>query len=152
MKRQLLYDYMNDDDLLRITKAVRKVESTTEGEICVSIKEKKSFPDRNKSIQHLAEKEFFRQKVNKTKFGTGVLIYMILQERQFYILADKGINEKVPANTWETIKDSMQDFFKMGEFSKGIKYAVEQVGEILSNHFPIKPGDKNELSDAVRIN
>ena len=152
MKRQLLYEYMNDDDLLRITKAVRQVESTTEGEICVSIKEKKSFLNRNKPIQQLAEKEFFKQGVDKTKFGTGILIYLILEDRQFYILADKGINEKVQADTWESIKNKMQEFFKHGEFSKGIKYAVEKVGEILSVHFPIKPGDKNELSDAVRLN
>lgn len=152
MKKKLLYEFMDDDELLRITKAVRKVESTTAGEICVSIKEKKSFFDRNKSIKELAEKEFFKLGVNNTKFNTGILIYLILKERQFYILGDKGIDEKVSPDTWDSIKNTMQEFFHQGEFGNGIKYAVEEVGKILSAHFPIKPDDKNELSDAVRIN
>ncbi len=152
MKKKLLYEFMDDDDLLRITKAVRIVESTTEGEICVSIKEKKSVFDGNKSIRELAEKEFFKQGVNETKFGTGILIYLILKERQFYILGDKGINEKVNPDTWDSIKNKMQEFFLHGEFGNGIKHAVDEVGKILSTHFPIKPDDKNELSDAVRLN
>lgn len=152
MKKQILYEFMDDDDLLRITKAIRIVESTTEGEVCVSIREKKPFFNRHTSIQLLAEREFFKHGVSKTKSGTGILIFLILKERQFYILADNGINEKVPLDTWELIKDKMQHFFVRGEFGNGIRYAVEEVGKILSVHFPIKPGDKNELSDAVRLN
>ncbi|QQS35638.1 MAG: TPM domain-containing protein [Ignavibacteriales bacterium] len=151
MKKKLLYHFIDDDDLLRITKAVRNVESTTQGEICVSIKEQRSFFEKKKTIKQLADSEFFKQGVNKTKFGTGILIFLILKERQFYILGDKGINEKVTPETWDSIKNKMQEYFNIGEFGKGIKTAVEMAGEILTAHFPIKPDDKNELSDTVKI-
>jgi uncharacterized membrane protein len=41
--------------------------------------------------------------------------------------------------------------FKKGNFCKGILNAVEQAGKILSSHFPIQPGDVNELSNEVRL-
>ena len=89
--------------------------------------------------------------VDKTRDNTGILIFFLLDERQFYILADKGINEKVEPKTWDSIKNEMQKMFLKGNFSKGIIHGVEEVGKILSTHFPIKPDDTNELSNRVVI-
>jgi uncharacterized membrane protein len=77
--------------------------------------------------------------------------FFILGERQFYILADQGINEKVDRNTWENVSMEIQSNFKNGYFSKGIVSGIEIVGEILSEHFPIKPDDENELTNKVVI-
>ena len=90
--------------------------------------------------------------MDKTRDDTGILILLLLTDRQFYILADKGINEKVEKNTWDSIKEKMQKMFSRGEFSKGIIHGVEEVGKILSVHFPAKPDDKNELSNRIVIN
>ena len=43
----------------------------------------------------------------------------------------------------------MQEFFAKGMFAKGIIYGVEEVGKILSTHFPVKPDDTNEIPDRV---
>lgn len=152
MKEQLIYNFFDDDEFLRISNKINVTEKKTAGEIKVSIKETRSLYQRNKNIRQLAEEEFYRLGVDKTRDDTGILIYLLLGERQFYILADKGINEKVEPAIWDTIKDKMQELFSRGEFCSGILFGIEEIGKILSKHFPIKPGDINELSNRVVIN
>jgi uncharacterized membrane protein len=151
MEKQLIYHFVNDDELLRISNKIKEMEKTTAGEICVSIKEKRSLLEKKKSVRELAEKEFFKLGVANTRDKTGILIFLLLANRSFYILADSGINEKVPLGTWDKIKDEIQKNFSHGEFCKGIIFGIEEVGKILSKHFPIKPDDTNELSNRVNL-
>ncbi|MHB8337588.1 MAG: TPM domain-containing protein [Ignavibacteriaceae bacterium] len=147
----LIYHFISDDEMLRISNRIKEVEKTTAGEICVAVKEHLHFLQRNKPIHALAEKEFVRLGVDKTRDKTGILIFVLLPKRQFYIMADQGINEKVPENTWDSIKDEMQKMFLTGEFSKGIIHGVQKVGNILSEHFPVKPDDMDEISNEIII-
>lgn len=151
MQGRLIYNFLDDDELLRISGKIQEAEKATAGEICVAIKERKPFLKKNSSVRKLAEEEFFRQGVDKTRDKTGILIFILLEGRQFYILADSGINEKVLPNTWETIKDETQSMFLKGNFCKGIIHCIEEVGKVLSSNFPIKPDDTNEISNRVRI-
>ena len=151
MRNDLIYHFLDDDELLRISNKIKEAEKTTAGEICVSIKEHRSFMQKRKDVRSLAEEEFFRQGVDKTRDKTGILIFILLESRQFYILADSGINSKVPQKTWDTIKDNMAGMFIKGSFCGGILHGIEQVGKILSANFPVKPDDTNEISDRVRI-
>jgi uncharacterized membrane protein len=149
--KQLIYQFVNDDELLRITNKIREYEKLTAGEICVSIKEKKAFLQKRKTVGDLAKHEFERLGIGKTRDKTGILIYIILEERQFYILADSAINNKVTENTWHKIKDEMQEYFLKGKFAKGILHGVEETGKVLAEHFPVKPDDTNEIPDRVII-
>jgi uncharacterized membrane protein len=147
----LIYNFLNDDELLRITNKIREYEKLTAGEICVSIKEHKTFLQRNKPVAELAKREFARLGIGKTRDKTGILIYIILKERKFFILADAAINNLVTENTWHEIKDSMQEYFTQGMFAKGILHGVEETGKVLAKHFPVKPDDTNEIPDKVII-
>ena len=147
--KQLIYHFVNDDELLRITNKIREYEKLTAGEICVSIREKKHFMQRRMSVDELAKREFVKLGIASTRDKTGILIYILLAERQFHILADSAINDKVSENTWHKIKDVMQEFFANGKFARGILYGVEEIGKILTVHFPVKPDDTNEIPDRV---
>jgi len=151
MKEQLIYNFFDDDELLRISNKIKETERKTSGEICISIKEKRSFLQKKKTLRELAVNEFYRLGIAKTRDSTGILFFLVLEERQFYILADKGINEKVSPDTWDQIKDKMQERFLNGEFCKGILFGIEEAGKILSAHFPVKTDDTNELSNRVNI-
>ena len=148
---ELTYHFFDDDDFLRISNKISEIELITSGEIRVSIKERMPFSERNKDIRDLAEKEFYRLNMHLTRDKTGVLLYFILSERQFYILADQGINAKVDHNTWENVSHEIQANFKNGYFTKGIISGIEIVGKILNDYFPIKPDDENELTNKVVI-
>jgi len=148
MQKRLIYNYLSDDDLLRISNKIKKEEKSTAGEICVSIKEKKPIFSFS-SLENLAKEEFYKLGVDKTRDKTGILIFILLEKKQFYILADKGINEIVPKNTWDDIKEKMQLMFRQGNFCKGILNGIDEVAALLTKHFPIKPNDVNELSNQV---
>ncbi len=149
MNTPLIYKFLNDDELLRISNKIKAEEKRTAGEICVSIKEHRSLLQKKKSVEDLARGESFKLGIDKTRDKTGIIIFLLLAARQFYILADEGINKKVPEKTWNTIKDEMQEHFIEGKFSEGIIHGVDRVGKILSEHFPIKPDDTNEISNRV---
>ena len=151
MEDRLIYHFVNDDELLRISNKIKEMEKTTAGEICVSIKERRSLLEKRKSLKELAEKEFFKLGVANTRDKTGILIFLLLEDRKFYILADSGINAKVTQETWDKIKDEIQKKFARGEFCKGLIFGVEEVGKILSSHFPIKADDTNELSNRITV-
>jgi len=151
MTDSIIYSFFSDDELLRISNKIKDVEKTTAGEICVSIKEKRPFIKKRKIISELAEEEFYRLGINKTRDKTGILIYILLEEHKFHILADEGINAKVKPDTWDSIKNTMQEKFSRGEYTKGVIYAVETAGKILVEQFPINPDDRNELSNRIII-
>ena len=149
MAEKLIYHFINDDDFLHISNKIKEFEKLTAGEISVSIKEKRKFSQKNKSIKEIAEEEFFRLGIDKTRDKTGILIFLMLTDRQFHIMADKGIHEKVSDTTWDEIKNQIQNYFQEGKFAEGLIWGVEEVGKILATYFPIKPDDTNEISNRV---
>lgn len=147
----LVYHFFDDDDFLRISNKISEIELITSGEIRVSIKEEKTFSERNYDLPELAEKEFYRLNMHQTRDKTGILLYFLLGERKFHILADKGINEKVEGDVWVKVSENIHNNFKNGYFSKGIVEGIENVGKLLNEHFPIKSDDTNELTNKVVI-
>lgn len=145
------YEFLNDDELLRISNKIKEMEKFTAGEIAISIKIKKSFLEKRKTLKQLALSEFIRLGINKTKDKTGILIFIVLREREFYILADSGINEKVEPDTWDKIKELMESYFRRGQFCKGLLIAVEEIGNVLAKFFPIKKDDVNEISNMIIV-
>jgi uncharacterized membrane protein len=151
MEKRLLYHFLNDDELLRISNKIKETEKKTSGKICVTIREHRHFLNMKKSVKDLATAEFMRLGIGKSQDKTGILIFILLEGRQFYILTDRGIKGKVPQSTWDEIKEEMQTMFINGEFCKGVLYGLHKVGNELTFHFPAKPLDPNDNSDKVRI-
>lgn len=147
----IIYNFFSDDDFLRISNEIKKIETRTSGEIRVSMKEKRSFSEKKKSLRELAEAEFVKLKMYNTRDKTGILIFILFEDRQFYILADDGINRKVEPDTWNNIRDEMQENFRNGKFLDGIKNGLQKIGGILEKHFPIKEDDTNELSNKIVV-
>ena len=151
MANELLYHFFNDDDFLDISNTIKEMEKITSGEIRVAIKEEVAFLKKKKEIKILAEEEFYKLKMDSTRDKTGILIYVLLSKRKFYILADSGINGKVNQDVWDKMRDEMQVEFQQGRYLEGIIKTIEKVGNLLSQHFPIKHDDTNELSNKVIV-
>jgi uncharacterized membrane protein len=151
MDKELIYSYFSDDDFLLISDKVKEMESQTAGEIRVSMHSKKLTGKSAPDIRSLAEEEFHRLNMQNTRDKTGILIYLNLHLRQFYILADAGINAKVEQKQWDLIRNEIQKAFIEGKYIDGILSGIERVGIILAEHFPIKSDDTNEISNEVAI-
>lgn len=80
-----------------------------------------------------------------TEENTGVLIYLLLADRDIEILADRGINRVTEQKEWESICSGMEELFRAGQFEKGVIQGIEKITEILERHFPHNGDDINEL-------
>ncbi len=90
---------------------------------------------------------FSKYRVWDTEFNNGVLIYLLLSEKQIEIIADRGISKKIPQKEWDLILERMKTNFKKGYFEKGVILGISEITEILSTHFPPPQNKPNELSD-----
>ncbi len=149
MKKNIIYDYFSDDDFLLISDKIKEKEKITSGEIRVSMRSNEVKKNADADIRRLAEEEFHRLNMQNTRDKTGILIYLNLRLRQFFILADSGINEKVEQGVWDKVRDEIQSSFKNGLYLEGVLYGIESVGNILALHFPIKEDDTNEITNEV---
>lgn len=127
-----------------IIDSIAKAELNTSGEIRVHIDD-----DCKENVLDKAAKVFHNLKMNKTELRNGVLFYLAVNDRKYAILGDKGINEKVPENFWDNIKDLMLEHFKKEQFTEGLAKGIEMAGEKLKAHFPLQINDKNELNNEV---
>lgn len=82
-----------------------------------------------------------------TAQNSGVLIYLLLADRDFEIVADRGIHAHVGNEGWEKICDEMERLFRKGEFEAGAMLGIDKVSELLQKHFPANGKNKNELPD-----
>jgi uncharacterized membrane protein len=139
------------DELSAITDVIKTYEQKTSGEIRVQIQQRRSLKERNLTVHEMAVKSFHTLGMDRTKERTGVLIFIVIVDHEFEIIGDSGINEKVPAEFWESIAEKMSVQFRRGKFFDGIALAIREVGTLLQKEFPVIPGDTNELSNDVVI-
>ena len=96
--------------------------------------------------------EIFEQlKMHETKERNGVLLYLAIKDRQFAIVGDKGINEKVGGNAyWNHIAETLKSHFKKGDIKEGICYCIVEIGQCLTKHYPEDGSENiNELPDEI---
>jgi putative membrane protein len=77
------------------------------------------------------------------------LIFISLLEREVEVLADRGINEKVPPGTWEDIVRLLTGELKAGHAGAGLCKAIQRCGDILAEHFPRPSDDTDELANRL---
>jgi uncharacterized membrane protein len=91
---------------------------------------------------------FSHLRIWDTAHNNGVLIYLLLADRDVEIVADRGIDAKVGAAGWEKICVDMETEFKAGNFERGVIRGIEAVSRQLATYFPKHGRGPNELPDA----
>ncbi len=90
---------------------------------------------------------FGRLNIWDTEHNNGVLIYLLLADRDVEIVADRGIDRHVGRDGWEAICHDMEALFGRGEFETGVLYGIEKISAALEQYFPLMGVNKNEVSD-----
>lgn len=97
-----------------------------------------------------AEQAFYKHGLHNTKGGTGILILVSLLERRVHVLADKGLNDRVPAGTWDGLVNGIIDGIRNGQATDAICAAIAKCGSLLAQVSPVGSGDNpNELPDTL---
>lgn len=93
---------------------------------------------------------FSKLHVWDTAQNNGVLIYLLLAERDIELVADRGINQHVDEAEWKAIVQRLSAALHENKFEDGLTQALEEVSAILMRHFALKVGEDNpnELSNA----
>ena len=140
-----MIDFFKKSEEKEIVQKIREAERNTSGEIRVHLERELDGFD----VLDVATEVFYILEMEKTEQRNGVLFFIVPSEKKFAILGDKGINEVVPHNFWDEIRDILGSNFKNKKFKDGICLGVERVGEKLHEFFPYQSDDKNELPDEI---
>ena len=92
---------------------------------------------------------FLENGLPHTRDETGILILLSLFERRVYVLADRGINEVVPTDTWDEIVNTITSGIHRDEACTALCSAIENCGKLLEINFPVKSDDTNELPNLI---
>jgi len=104
---------------------------------------------KEEAVRLRAERAFFERGLYRTKKNTGVLFFLSLLERKVWVLADRGIHEKMDQGTLDRFAKEVSRGIKEGRACDAFSQAIREIGVLLSQHFPITPGDTDELPDEV---
>jgi uncharacterized membrane protein len=103
---------------------------------------------RNQPARERALDIFSQLRIWDTAHNNGVLIYLLLADRDIEIVADRGISGKVGTEGWEKICAVLEKEFRAGLFEYGVIKGIQEVSAVLAQHFPKEGGSSNELPDA----
>lgn len=137
-------NFFSTEEKKQITDAIAEAEKNTSGEIRLHM-------EGHCKIDVLDRAAYIFEKLGmkETAQRNGVLFYLAVHDHKFAILGDGGINQVVPVNFWDEIKETMLTFFKEGKFTEGLSKGILMAGEQLKANFPYQSGDVNELSDEI---
>ncbi len=137
----------------RIESAIASSERTHLGEIRFAVEADLSMLEifRKKTAKKRAIEVFSQLRVWDTEQNNGVLIYLLLADHDFEIVADRGIHQHVGNEGWESFSKQMEALFRQGQFEAGVLHGIEQVGALLATHYPAAGENNNELPNAPVI-
>ena len=136
--------------LRAIEAAIRECETTHNGEIRFAV-EAALHPLalwHQQTARERAIEVFSQLRVWDTARNNGVLIYLLLADRDVEIVADRGIHPQVGQETWNLICRDMEAKFRTGDYQGGVIAGIKRIGTQLARHFPSEGADVDELPDS----
>ena len=103
----------------------------------------------NEEVREAAVNAFFNHRLYQTKDANAVLLFISVFEHRVWILADQGINAKINQHVWDDIVAQVTKGIKANQATAAISRSIQDIGNILQAHFPVKPDDINELEDLI---
>jgi uncharacterized membrane protein len=137
-------DFLKSIDRAKVVSAIRAAEGRTNGQIRVFVSR-----HRQPNTMKAARRAFAKLKMARTSGRNGVLIFLAPETQALAIVADVAVHEKCGDDFWHKVVEAMETHLRQGEFTAAVVDAVQRVGAVLSEHFPRKPGDRNELPDEM---
>jgi uncharacterized membrane protein len=132
-----------------IEAAVSRSEKMHRGEIRFAIEAALDLPTlwRDRTPRERAIEVFAELGVWNTTEQSGVLIYLLLAERDVEIVADRGLDGRVIEHEWTTACDAMRERFRRGRWREGALAGIEAVGALLAREYPSADGGPDELEN-----
>lgn len=139
--------------LRAIEDAIRAAERTHGGEIRFAIETSLDFRRlvAGETARARALAVFAKLRVWDTERNNGVLIYLLLADRDIEVVADRGLAGSVGQAEWDEVCRIMEAELRAGRFEAGAIAGVQRVAAAIRRHHPPRPDDRNELPDAPAV-
>ncbi len=132
-----------------IERTIRETEAQHSGQIRFAVEAALELAPllADQSARARAEEVFAQLRVWDTEHNNGVLIYLLLADRDVEIIADRGVHAKLGQAVWESICQEMEAAFRVGRFEEGVLAGIRSVGQHLARNYPHAGEKINELPD-----
>lgn len=139
--------------LIAIEKAIKASETAHVGEVRFVVEGALDGTPlfNGQSARERAIDVFSQLRIWDTEHNNGVLIYLLLADRDVEIVADRWIHAKVGPEEWEKICRTMEISFKQENYEGGVVSGIQAVTRHLTKHFPASGVDLNELPDKPAV-
>jgi uncharacterized membrane protein len=140
-------------ELERIERAIAEGERTHRGQVRVVVEPALPLA---RVLAQLAPRDralevFGLLRIWDTEDNCGVLVYILLADRDVEIVADRGIHRAVGTEAWEAVCRTMEAAFRDGRFGDGAESGVRAINGLLQRHYARQAGagadGANELPD-----
>ena len=89
--------------------------------------------------------QFMAHNLQATENRTGILIFVSEAEHHAEVIADAGINAKVPQSEWDALVAVLVEAAGDDRLAEGYIEAIARAGRILTAHFPATDRNPNEI-------
>ena len=125
---------MTPSERAEIARAITNAEAGTSGWIAVRV-----IPDGSVDAFEHAQREFERIGLGRHEHRNAALILVAPKARQFAVLGDRDLHERVGDAFWNEVVAESRPHFARGDVFEGIVCAVGRVGDALHTHFAEPP-------------
>ncbi len=137
------------EEMVRVENAIAEGERRHAGQVCFVVEA--ALPA-SRVWQRLSPREralevFGLTRVWDTERNDGVLVYLLLADKDVEIVADRGIHAKVGDAAWEAICRKMETALRAGRYAEGVAAGIVAISDLLAIHSPRTGEGGNELSD-----
>lgn len=137
--------FLSQLDVAAAEEAIRDAERSTTGEIRVAV-----LPRVRGSLEKAAKHAAARFGMTATRERNGVLILVDPARRKFLVWGDTAIHERVGPAFWTSVAAVIEERFRKGDFTGGLRSGIAAAGRELATHFPADPaGHRDQLPDRV---
>ena len=130
----------------RVERAIGEAEARHAGQIVFAVEPAlpvarvfAKLPPRERALE-----VFGLLRVWDTEHNNGVLVYVLLADRDVEIVADRGIHRHVGEAAWQRVCETMEAAFRAGRYEEGALAGVEAISALLAGAFP-RGGGPDEL-------
>lgn len=128
----------------KILTAIEEAERCTSGEIRVFISHQKVADP-----VAAAQEKFENLNMRATAERNGILFFIAPRSRNFAIIGDEGIHARCGDGFWQELASTLSAAFREGKLTEGLVATIERCGTLLSEHFPRRGDDRNELPNEI---
>jgi uncharacterized membrane protein len=149
MDRADVQRFLPPQALARIEQVIGDGEARHAGQVCFAVEAALPFSRvwHGVTPRQRAMEAFGLLRVWDTEHNDGVLIYLLLADRDVEIVADRGIHAKVGDDAWTAICREMEKAFRAGRYAEAVEEGVRAVADLLAQHSPDTGAERNEIPD-----